>query len=105
MKEVQIEFLNFQNYQEQVLKQLGRDYSEVVLCDTDEEMARISDEYAPEHLEVQTKNLKWFHDRLKNYGSLFIGEKKLLLLTEINVQEPIIFYPQKGLVNIQVVCL
>ena len=52
-----------------------RDYGEVILCDTDEEMATISDEYAPEHLEVQTKNLKWFHDRLKNYGSLFIGEE------------------------------
>ena len=52
-----------------------RDYGEVILCDTDEEMASISDEYAPEHLEVQTKNLKWFHDRLKNYGSLFIGEE------------------------------
>jgi histidinol dehydrogenase len=24
----------------------------------------ISDEYAPEHLEVQTENLKWFHERL-----------------------------------------
>ena len=52
-----------------------RDYGEVVLCDTDEEMATISDEYAPEHLEVQTKNLEWFHKRLKNYGSLFIGEE------------------------------
>ncbi len=52
-----------------------KDYGEVILCDTDEEMATISDEYAPEHLEVQTKNLKWFHDRLKNYGSLFIGEE------------------------------
>ena len=52
-----------------------RDYGEVILCDTDEEMAKISDEYAPEHLEIQTKNLQWFHDRLKNYGSLFIGEE------------------------------
>ena len=52
-----------------------RDYGEVILCDTDEEMASISDEYAPEHLEVQTKRDKWFHDRLKNYGSLFIGEE------------------------------
>jgi len=52
-----------------------KDYGEVVLCDTDEEMATISDEYAPEHLEVQTENLKWFHDRLKNYGSLFVGEE------------------------------
>ena len=53
----------------------SRDYGEVILCDTDEEMAKISDEYAPEHLEIQTKNLQWFHDRLKNYGSLFIGEE------------------------------
>ena len=52
-----------------------RDYGEVVLCNTDEEIAKISDEYAPEHLEIQTKNLKWFHDKLKNYGSLFIGEE------------------------------
>ncbi len=52
-----------------------RDYGEVILCETDEEMASISDEYAPEHLEVQTKKDKWFHDRLKNYGSLFIGEE------------------------------
>ena len=27
------------------------------------------------NIEVQTKNLKWFHERLKNYGSLFIGEE------------------------------
>ena len=26
-------------------------------------------------LEVQTENLKWFHERLTNYGSLFVGEE------------------------------
>jgi sulfopropanediol 3-dehydrogenase len=52
-----------------------RDYGEVVLCDTDEEMAQISDEYAAEHLEVQTGRDEWFTDRLKNYGSLFVGEE------------------------------
>jgi sulfopropanediol 3-dehydrogenase len=52
-----------------------RDYGEVVLCDTDEEMAQISDEYAAEHLEVQTARDEWFTDRLKNYGSLFVGEE------------------------------
>jgi len=52
-----------------------KDYGEVILCDTDEEMATISDEYAPEHIEIQTKNLDWFHKRLKNYGSLFVGEE------------------------------
>ena len=52
-----------------------RDYGEVILCDTDEEIATISEEYAHEHLEVQTQNLDWYHKRLKNYGSLFIGEE------------------------------
>ncbi|MDC3071578.1 histidinol dehydrogenase [Candidatus Pelagibacter sp.] len=52
-----------------------RDYGEIILCDTIEEMVKVSDDYAPEHLEIQTKNLEWFHKRLKNYGSLFIGEE------------------------------
>ena len=52
-----------------------RDYGEVILCDNNEELVSISDEYAPEHLEVQTKKDNWFHKKLKNYGSLFIGEE------------------------------
>ena len=52
-----------------------RDYGEVVLCDTNEELCQVSDEYAPEHLEVQTENLDWWLDKLKNYGSLFLGEE------------------------------
>jgi sulfopropanediol 3-dehydrogenase len=52
-----------------------RDYGEVVLCDTDEEAAGVSDDYAPEHLEVQTANLDWYAARLRNYGSLFVGEE------------------------------
>ena len=52
-----------------------RDYGEVILCDNNEELISISDDYAPEHLEVQTTNNEWFHKNLKNYGSLFIGEE------------------------------
>ena len=52
-----------------------RDYGEVVLCDTNEELCQISDEYAPEHLEVQAENLDWWSEKLKNYGSLFLGEE------------------------------
>ena len=52
-----------------------RDYGEVVLCDNNEEMANISDRYAPEHLEVHAENLDWWLKRLKNYGSLFLGEE------------------------------
>ena len=51
------------------------DYGEVILCDTNEELCEISDKYAPEHLEVQAENLDWWLDKLKNYGSLFLGEE------------------------------
>ncbi len=52
-----------------------RDYGEVVLVDTNEEAVAVSDEYAPEHLEVQAENLDWWLDNLSNYGSLFLGEE------------------------------
>ena len=52
-----------------------KDYGEVVLCDTNEEMAKISDQYAAEHLEVHAANLDWWLKRLRNYGSLFLGEE------------------------------
>ena len=52
-----------------------RDYGEVVLCSTREEAARVSDEYAAEHLEVQAEDLDWWVQRLRNYGSLFVGEE------------------------------
>jgi len=50
-----------------------RDFGTVVVCDSDEEAATFSDAFAPEHLEVQVANTEWFHDRLRNYGSLFLG--------------------------------
>ena len=37
--------------------------------------SQISDEYAAEHLEVHTNKDEWYTARLKNYGSLFIGEE------------------------------
>lgn len=52
-----------------------RDYGEVVVVDTDEEAVAVSDKYAPEHLEVQCKNLDWWLKNLSNYGSLFLGEE------------------------------
>jgi sulfopropanediol 3-dehydrogenase len=52
-----------------------RDYGEIVLCDTREEMVEISDRYACEHLEVHCTDLDWWHAHLTNYGSLFLGEE------------------------------
>ena len=52
-----------------------RDYGEVVVCDTREEAAQLSDRYAPEHLEVHARDLDWWLQRLTAYGSLFLGEE------------------------------
>ncbi len=52
-----------------------RDYAEVILCADREEMAAVSDDYAPEHLTVQAADLDWWLERLTCYGSLFLGEE------------------------------
>lgn len=52
-----------------------RDYGEIIVCDSPEEAAQLSDQYAAEHLEVHTAKNAWYQDRLKNYGSLFVGEE------------------------------
>ncbi len=52
-----------------------RDYGEVILCSTREEVAQISDQYASEHLEVHTQDLDWWLENLTCYGSLFLGEE------------------------------
>jgi sulfopropanediol 3-dehydrogenase len=50
-----------------------RDFGTVILCQDDDEMVKVANEIAPEHLEVQTTDPDWFVPRLTNYGSLFIG--------------------------------
>lgn len=52
-----------------------RDYAEVVVCSNREEVAALSDQYAPEHLHVQAQDLDWWLNTLTTYGSLFLGEE------------------------------
>jgi sulfopropanediol 3-dehydrogenase len=49
-------------------------YGEVVLCNDREELAKVNDEYAAEHVQVMAEDLDWYLANLKNYGSLFLGE-------------------------------
>ena len=51
------------------------DYGEIVLCGNREEVAQQSDIYSAEHLEVQAEDYDWWLKRLRNYGSLFLGEE------------------------------
>ena len=56
----------------EVTERAWRDLGGVILVADDEEAVRVSDEYAPEHLEVQTRDPDWYLARLTNYGSLFL---------------------------------
>jgi sulfopropanediol 3-dehydrogenase len=52
-----------------------RDHGQVILCDTDDELASEADRIASEHVQVMTRDPRWFLDRLTNYGSLFLGKE------------------------------
>ncbi|MGO4842914.1 histidinol dehydrogenase, partial [Rhizobiaceae sp. 2RAB30] len=50
-----------------------RDYGEVIVCDSDEEMVREADRIASEHVQVMTRNPDYFLSNMTNYGALFLG--------------------------------
>ena len=50
-----------------------RDYGEIILVDTIEEAVIEADKVAAEHVEVLTKEPRYFLKHLKNYGALFLG--------------------------------
>ena len=59
-----------------------RDRGEVIWVDSEEEAVAVADEYAPEHLEVQTRNPSWYLERLRNYGTLFLGEESTVVYSD-----------------------
>ena len=52
-----------------------RDYGEVILCESYEEMAREADRIASEHVQVMTEDPDYFLQNLTNYGALFLGPR------------------------------
>lgn len=52
-----------------------RDYGDVVLCDTHEEMLRVANEMAYEHVQVMTDRDDWYLANMHSYGALFLGPR------------------------------
>lgn len=52
-----------------------RDFGEVIVAENDEEMVRIADEIASEHVQVMTANPDYFLKNMTNYGALFLGPR------------------------------
>jgi len=68
-----------------VAGQSWRDYGEVVLCEDEAAMIAYSDHVAAEHLQVHTADPHAFSHKLRNYGSLFIGENASVVYSDKNV--------------------
>ncbi|QDB99479.1 histidinol dehydrogenase [Mesorhizobium sp. 8] len=52
-----------------------RNCGQVIVCDSDEEMIAEADRIASEHVQVMTKDPDLFLNRMRNYGSLFLGAR------------------------------
>lgn len=52
-----------------------RDYGQVILCDTVDELVAEADRIASEHVQVMTDNPRYFLEKMTNYGGLFLGDK------------------------------
>ena len=59
----------------EVAGQAWRDYGQVILCDTDEEMLAEADRIASEHVQVMTRDPNYFLENMTNYGALFLGQE------------------------------
>ncbi len=56
-----------------VAGQAWRDYGQVIVCDTKEEMLSEADRIASEHVQVMTEDPDYFLENMTNYGALFLG--------------------------------
>jgi histidinol dehydrogenase/sulfopropanediol 3-dehydrogenase len=61
------------------------DYGEIVLCADEAAMIAYSDHVAAEHLQVHTQDPQATAKKLRNYGSLFIGENASVVYSDKTV--------------------
>jgi sulfopropanediol 3-dehydrogenase len=52
-----------------------RDYGEVILCDTHDEMLTVANDIASEHVQVMTDRDDWYLQNMHSYGALFLGPR------------------------------
>ena len=57
----------------EIAGQAWRDYGQIILCDTYEEMVEVADDIASEHVQVMTKDPNYFLENMTNFGALFLG--------------------------------
>ncbi len=50
-------------------------YGEIIVADSTDEMVKIADEIASEHVQVMTEDPDYFLNNMTNYGALFLGPR------------------------------
>ena len=58
-----------------IAKNSWKEYGQVIVCDTLEEMVQVADELAFEHVQIMTENVDYFLNNMTNYGALFLGSR------------------------------
>lgn len=51
-----------------------KEYGQVIVVDTIDELVAVADEIASEHVQVMTANPRYFLEKMTNYGGLFLGQ-------------------------------
>jgi sulfopropanediol 3-dehydrogenase len=59
----------------EIAKVSWKEYGQVILCDSIDEMVKVADDLAFEHVQVMTDNPDYFHENMTNYGALFLGQR------------------------------
>ena len=52
-----------------------RDYGDIIICDSHEEMLQVANDMAYEHVQVMTDRDDWFLENMHSYGALFLGPR------------------------------
>ena len=52
-----------------------RDYGDIIICDSHEEMLQVANDMAYEHVQVKTDRDDWYLENMHSYGALFLGPR------------------------------
>jgi sulfopropanediol 3-dehydrogenase len=67
---------------DEVPRRAWLDMGAAVVVASPEDAVRVVDGLAPEHLEVQTQRDDWYFERLRNYGSIFLGGRATVAFSD-----------------------
>ncbi|PMC22731.1 histidinol dehydrogenase, partial [Klebsiella aerogenes] len=59
----------------EIARQSWAKFGEIIVAEDREEMLKIANELAFEHVQVMTRDPDWFLENMQNFGALFLGPR------------------------------